>query len=304
MITVKIKKIIIYFLLFFIIILYLANVENVSKSVFNSLKFCVYTLIPSLFPNLLISGLINDGTRGFNHFNYDKKSILGNCKIYKIPILTGMLCGFIVGPKAICSIYDNFEGDKNDFTISVALSSNAGIGFVLGCIGTKIWNDLYFGVFLYLCQILSAYLVFLFFKSKASSKLNKMKSVHYVKNGNIISNAIISAFNSLCIICSFYIFFGLVTQIFSNVFNFNANTVIILSTIFDFSSGVFKVFSLSNQLVAMFLTGFTLGFAGISVHLQTFFVCEKYPLNKVKFFFFKLLQGLLCGIMSLLYAII
>ena len=303
MITVKIKNLTIYFLIIILGFLYLTNVENVSKSIINGLDFCANSLIPSLFPNLIISGLINDGTRVFVGLATSKKTILGNCRIYKIPIFTGMMCGYIVGPKAICSIYDDFEGKRKDFSLAIALSSNAGIGFVIGYVGVKIWSDIYFGIFLYLCQIMCGFLVFFILKSNDIAL--EIPNVQINKNSskNIIPKVIISTFNSLCLICSFYIFFSFLTELISNSFNLNTNTLILLSAILDFSTGVFKAFSHSNKVISMFLTGFSIGFAGVSVHLQTFFVCEKYPLDKLRFFFFKLLQGIFCGTITLIYAV-
>lgn len=300
MITKKLKNITIISISLIIIILYSTNVEYSTKIILESVDFCLKSLFTSLFPTLILAGLIT-GAISIDKIKYiDKKSILGACKIYTIPILTGMLSGFITGPRAICSIYDVYKGDKRDFTLAVALSSNAGIGFVIVCVGIRIWHDVSYGIILYFSQIISAFLIFLFFKSR-NKKAICYSALMEKKTSNILSNSIISAFNSICIISSFYIFFNFLFGLLQHAFNLNVVFNGVLSSFFDFAGSVFKLYNFPNKYLAKFLTGFTVAFAGISVHLQTFLICEGHPLKKTLFILFKFLQGILCGFLSLIY---
>ena len=142
-------------------ILFFANVENVCTSILSSLEFCAKSVIPSLFPYMVISSLIVytacfDGL--FSKLPDRLFNILGVCKKYCVPIITGNLCGFVTGAKCICDIYEKSQSDESEFSDSVILSSNAGIGFVVGYVGSKLWGDMRFGIFIYSVQIISAFL--------------------------------------------------------------------------------------------------------------------------------------------------
>lgn len=302
MITKKIKNICIILISVVVMILYSTNVKYSTEIIINSVNFCINSLVTSLFPNLILAGIITGGISFEQQNAKNKRNILGNCKIYTIPILTGMLSGFISGPRAICSIYDKYKGDERDFTLAVSLSSNAGIGFVIACVGVRIWEDVSYGIVLYFSQIFSALLVYYFLKSQNKKDVCCYSFVEQ-KRKNILSSSIINAFNSICIICSFYIFFNFILELFRYTFNLNMVFNGVICSFFDFAGSVFKLSKFSNKYLAKFLTGFAVAFAGISVHLQTFFVCDGYPLKKYLFVFFKFLQGLICAFISLIYEI-
>lgn len=156
----KLKKIIMFLLLFLLLFLFLTNVKYISISVTESLNFCYKSLIPSLFPFMVLSSVIlyTMGTLE----NYKILNILlDNCKTYANEIFLGSLCGFVIGAKGICEKFKATDS-KTDFNRAIVLSSNAGVGFVVGCVGCVIWKSIWFGICLYVAQILSAIIIFKF----------------------------------------------------------------------------------------------------------------------------------------------
>ena len=142
------------------LILFLTNVKYVSLAVVNGLKFCGNKLIPSLYPFMVLSSIMLYTIRVDGDYKISK-NILDNCKIYTNEIIIGCICGFVIGAKGICGKYKaNYS--ENDFNRAILLSSNAGIGFVIGCVGCTIFNDIFYGVYLYAMQILSGYILFKF----------------------------------------------------------------------------------------------------------------------------------------------
>lgn len=301
-ITIKIKNIFAFFIGILLIFLYLANVKNISDSIILSLKNCCINIIPSLFPTLLISSIMLYANWLEWILKKFKMRILGNCKIYTSPICLGLVCGFITGAKGICEIYKKVSSESNDFSLAIALSSNAGLGFVIGVVGIKIWNDVYYGIYLYLSQIITAFFVFSLLKSKKSLEMNFINIQANYSAFDIISKAVNNTINALIIICSFNIFTSALMSIFTSILNPSPLVTSILLSLFDFSSAVFFIND-GSTLFHLFINGFAIGFAGLSVHMQTFTVCDGFPLKKGKFILFKLLQGLLCGSLSMLYTI-
>ena len=287
-----------------LLIVYLANVKNVSKSVIESLTSCCNTIIPALFPTLIISNILLGINKKLKGETSGIFKILGNCKIYAMHIITGMLCGYIVGPKAICEDYKTNRTEESVLTLSAFLSSNAGISFVVGTVGISIGSSLNYGIYLYFSQVISAFIVFFLFRPKNKTYYKEVNLENTKNLFIIILEAVMSAINSILIICSFSIFVNAFVSIIMMNLKLNGVYEACILSIMDFSTAVFKIITLKSKLLKLFLTGFTVGFAGISVHLQTFVVCKGFPLNKLKFVIMKLLQGLICGIFLSLYALI
>jgi len=309
-ITEKINKILGIIYVFLLLFLYLANVENINKSVFEALNFCYKSLIPSLFPTLILSSIILCIIRACGIFEGRKnvkKLILDNCKIYTAQIITGMLCGFVVGPRSICELQKENDINERHFSMAVALSSNAGVGFVIGYVGMKIWNDIILGIVLYSAQILSAVILYFLFNSKdMSASLLKPSMLSKNKQNvfSVISDSVTGALSSMLLICSFNIFSSIVIGLISANVPMNNIGEVLSLTLIDFSSAISKTSLLPNKHLSLFFTGFSIGFAGFSVHLQTFSVCEMQKLNKKLYLSFKLLQGLFCGALTMLFAMV
>ncbi|MBQ8392645.1 MAG: hypothetical protein IJX51_02625 [Clostridia bacterium] len=258
-----------------------------------------------MFPFILLSSfVIRSKLADEIIYKYKKtsKNVLGICKIYLSSILLGSVSGFITGPKCICSIYsDKEEKDAQAFSDSVILSSNCGVGFVISCVGILIWNSVEFGIFLYTSEIITSLLLG---KLLLKGHCNTEYIYTPYKPGLIDSftYSVSSAFSSVFNACSFVIFFSLLSDIFALYINSTISSL--LSIIFEFSKGTFNAVSFNNVFISAFLTGFSIGFGGLSVMFQTFSICSGYPLNKKKYLIFKLLHGVILGMLASLYMLL
>ncbi len=283
----------------------MTNVEYLSFSVINSLNFCYKSLIPSLFPFLVLSSVALYCIRLDSILKYANQ-VLDKCKIYKKEIIIGWITGFVVGAKGIC---ENFK--KNDdiiaFNNAIIISSNAGIGFVIGCVGGVIWNDFNFGIYLYFSQIFSAIILSKLFLKHPQNQIDNTPSV---KVSDSFSTGIIKAIknstSTILTICFFNIFFNVIKDLICLILKLNETNLsyTIISVIFDFSNGIFSTLKIENLLLKGFLSGACIGFGGICVLMQIFAECEGKPLYKFQFIFFKLIQGILCGFLAVIYILL
>ena len=300
-----IKKLIIIFLLFLVLFLFLTNAELVSKSVLNALSFCYKTIIPSLFPFMVISSIILYTTRLFGNFKLINL-ILDSCKIYSNEILVGLISGFVIGARGICRKYNDFA-NKNDFCRAIILSSNAGIGFVIGCVGSIIWDNVLFGICLYLSQIISGIIIFKLSKNN-SSFCNAFVPIsdNTVPLFSAIVKAVKISVNSILSICGFNIFFSVISDIIVRLFGLEDKSLsfVLLNALTDFSKGAFCISQLDSVIVRVFFTGFCIGFGGICVHMQIFAECEEYPISKLRFTLSQALQVVLCGVFSIFFFVL
>ncbi len=252
---------------------------------------------------MVISSVILYTTRVYGNFKI-LNFVLDNCKIYSNEILIGWLCGFVIGAKGICEKYKLYKDNKS-FNRSVFLCSNAGIGFVVGCVGGVIWKSIWFGIYLYTAQILSAISLFKI-QGKDTANFHSEAFDTPIPFFSAAVKAIKTSTSSIITICGFNVFFSALCDLINMQLGlkmgdlmFSINTIIM-----DFSRGSFCSMQSNSLLISSFLTGFCVGFGGLCVHLQIYAECEGYPLNRIKFTIFKLLQGLLCGILAMFYTFI
>lgn len=301
----KPKKYLHFFLIILVIFLFLANVKHLSNSIVLALIFCYKSLAPSLFPFLILSQIIlySNWLDGIFLSNIKhKNNNLDNCKIFLPSIILGMLCGYIVGAKNICDKSKTYN-IKSSTTDAIFLSTNASCGFTIGCIGLTVLNDVGSGVFLYLSQILIAIILFLIFKDK-----KKLEDEFVCQNVNtsfvkIICSSIKASSESLINICSFTIVFRCASELLLLYINKAQNPIIcaIVGSIFEFTSGVFSSVLIKSEYLSLFFIGFSVGFGGLCVIIQTIYLCEGLNFNKGKFIIMKVIQGILCGFSLIFY---
>jgi hypothetical protein len=296
-------------------LLFFTNVENIFLSTKSALLFCASSLVPSIFIFMVLCSTILYTKALEPLFSIMPNSlirILGTCKKYIPHILLGSLCGFVNGPKAICEDFKKNGGSDVEFSNAIILSSNAGIRFLLGCVGGKIWSNFLFGIYLFLCQIFLSFLLggLILKRPKFNNSSDKF-SKNYCKNSSkkegaftSISRAVISSSSTIISICGFIVFFSAICEIFSVIFSIEKGTNFhsILNIFMEFCQGSFYAISFNSLNSCLFFTGFCVRFGGICVHMQTFAVCDGFPLDKIRFFIFKLFHGILCGFSAVLFS--
>ena len=179
----KLKNIVVVFLIICVFLLFFANVKDIKAALKDSFLFTVNNVICSIFPFMMLSSfLINSYIIEKHLYSLDFKRLnkLGICKIYLPSILLGSVSGFVTGAKCINELYSKNKTDKNSFTNAVILSSNAGVGFVIVCVGMKIWNSALYGILLYICQIATSLLIgkFRLPEAKNEYKLNQSQKTN------------------------------------------------------------------------------------------------------------------------------
>ena len=290
-------------------IAFFTNVENTFEFVKIGLQFSFGSLIPSIFfPMIFFSFILyTKAFEGvFERLPNKAVSFLGICRKYFLYVLLSSMCGFLTGPKLICEDYDKNGGDDDEFSNAIILSSNAGLGFLISFLGNKIWGNIWFGIYLFLIQILTSLLLgkLLFLKKNSSENFNNQSlNSDKISIQNSLVKAISSTSYTMISVCGFVTFFTVICEILATNLRFEKGSFLysLIYVICEFSKGTSLALSVDNLFLASFLTGFCIGFGGICVHFQTFAICENHPLNKKMFVLFKICHGLICGFLSFLF---
>ena len=146
----------------FILVLAFLRAELVMEGIKKGMSLCVRSLLPSLFPFMVISSLLASS---------DVPEILG--KLLKRPMkilfgisgeggcafLLGILCGFPVGTKSAVTLYENKKISIRQLEHLLMLCNIPSSAFLINTVGISFFGNKSFGIALYTVNIVSAVII-------------------------------------------------------------------------------------------------------------------------------------------------
>lgn len=281
--------------------------ESASDSALMALKNCIQRIIPSLFPFMVMSSMIVQSGAA---------DILGRLlpisKLYSLPvcasapIIIGAVCGFPLGAKAATELYEKGYINKTETEILISISNNAGPSFLIFVIGANYWNDIKFGIFLYIsqiiCSVISSLIInSLLFPIKGNNK-EKYSSTEITNIAESLSESISSASISSLKICGYITFFNVLNTVISQLFiSLPVNIKLFILSVLEFSDAALAS-SVYKSMFSIFICGFAIGWSGLSVFCQTKAFTTSLHLSLKRCILTKLLQGILMGISAVIYS--
>jgi len=264
----KTKKILGLISVFLIIMALILKTAEVTDAGISSLKLCAHSVIPTLFPFFVLSGiLVNTGLI----------SLLGKFlepiskKLFKVSgkgavvFVMGILCGYPTGAIVTADLYKQKKISKKEGERLIAFCNNSGPLFVIGSVGYGMLNDRNIGIILYVIHAVSAVLVGILF-SLFSKESNNVYSNDYISInlGKAMSKSVENAVKSILNVCGYVVFFGcigaIVKTIIPNVF---------INALLEVTTGAKSLIDsgLDINKMLILLSGI-IGFGGICVLLQ------------------------------------
>ena len=133
--------------------------HEVSAAVSEGLSLCTDTLLPTLFPFMILSGVFVRS--GLARHIGDKTDRLMTT-LFHLPgvcfsaLLFGMIGGYPTGAKTTVSLYRSGVCSKDETEHALAFCNNCGPGFLISGIGFGLFQDIRCGILLFAVHILSA----------------------------------------------------------------------------------------------------------------------------------------------------
>lgn len=257
--------------------------DTVKEAVIRSVKLCVFSVVPSLFPfvtatRLIINFVSFDSNNSFEKFRSPFFSKAGITVF-----ILGLVSGFPAGALLAGQGYKNGILTKNEAERISVYSSVASPSFCIIFFGGNILNNRLYGLIVYLAIVTSS-LVLL----SMSSFFKKEKQTAYAETSACIpkkasaSDVIASSCITMINVCAFITFFSCIGAVLSRIFIFSGTESPFLLTLIqgipEFTSGISAAYDLRfGQRV---LTGtLLLGFGGISAIMQIYSVCESFGIS-------------------------
>lgn len=279
-VTSTLKNLILPLGVLFILIIFLVNSELASTSVKSALGICARSIIPSVFPCMVLSSLIvslGGGEILGKIFGAPFSYIFGISESASAAFILGLLCGFPVGASSASAMYRNGEIDKSELERILTFVNFPSPAFVINAVGYSALGSRAYGLLLFIITLISSVVVGCasrFFKHTTKSSLQKLTPSKASYGAESIISAIGGASLSMLKICGSIIFFSSLASTLISVLPFNLSTeaAALLTGLLEFSSGCFALSGCKN---AFPLCAALLSFSGFCVHIQVISVCDK-----------------------------
>lgn len=291
-------------ILIFIIIVsaLLFNSSEVVESIKLSFSLCINNLFPTLIPLLLISNifinynLMNDLNDIFGTF-FNK--IFGINKNTTFSIIMSMISGTPSNAKYLKDTYDLNLIDTSDINDCLKFCHFTNPIFILNTIGLTFLNSKKLGLIILISHFLSGFIFGIFRKKRKVFKENFNTNKKDKKNFiNVLSNSIISSFNTLLIILGVITTCLMLTCILNKVLLINQDYKFIYGLL-EITQGL-KYLSISNLSINIkaIISSFLISFGGICIHIQVFSILDNKKIRYIPYFLSRIIQGILSSILT------
>ena len=320
---------------FFVIIaicLVIFSKTNLSAAS-NGLTLWTTCVVPSLFPFFVITNLLSY-TKVVTILGriLDKfmKPLFNVSGIGSFAFIMGLISGYPVGAKIIADFREKNLVTKEEGERLLAFTNNSGPLFILSSIGISLFGDTKTGLLLLCTHVLSCITVGIIlgrFSNKSINEFNYQSNNSIVQNNNVslknlgevLGNSINNAISTILLIGGFVVIFSVIISILNSTYALDflssfLNPILsllgfdlnfskpLLSGIIELTNGVKSVSTIHIKAISqnIVLCAFLLGFGGFSVLLQVFSIVAKTDLSMKKYFWGKLLQGIIASIYTFL----
>ena len=295
----------------FLALMILKSPTLTGGAVRDALHYCASLLIPSLFPLMVASELALECgaaeliTRPLQR-SFGK--LLGMDEDSLSPYFLSLLGGFTASVRGAIRLYNDGRLTKTDCERLIALSNIPSLAFTVGFVGNNILNSTVAGWCLWGICVMSTLIIGALTKDKRKriatnehfgtpSMTDKTKESF----SKMLVDSISHSATSMIMICACVVFFSTLIECLSeylgNIPIGETTKTVILGSL-EMTRGILLCKDASSPFLKTVLASFFLGWSGLCVHTQVIALCDRTDLSFKKYFIIKLLQGILCALLS------
>ena len=230
------------------------------------LDLCIRTVIPSLFPFFVLSGMLNGALGGTS-----SRLLQRIAGFFGIPsagasvLIPAVLGGYPVGAKAVGDLYYQKRISRKEAERMLAFCSNTGPSFLFGMVSGFFPESRYIWV-LWLIHLASAGLTALTIPGKTAEKSDSVP-ISGEANGNILSGAA----RAMGMVCCWVLLFRMILTFLENwlLWMLRVWVQVALSGFLELTNGCCGLALIPDSDLRFVLCSCMLAFGGICVLLQT-----------------------------------
>lgn len=251
-----------------ITLLFIIFQKSVKTGLKKGLEISVLSLLPSLFPYMLISGIFlkSGGVDIVSDIVY---TIFG--KFLKLSkkscggYVLSLFCGYPTGARISSELSEDNEISKKE-ALRLFLAGNIpGFGYCASFLNAKYGNGLKIYFSYVIASLILNYIYSFFLKSEIDISKTKNTILPFYK---AVTESVKSACLSMLNLCGFVCFFSCISEILNQITN-NKKLYSIINSFLEISSGAETVSQYFKTEEALYITVFFTGFCGLSVIFQS-----------------------------------
>lgn len=283
------------------------DAQDVVDAVKDGMLLLVRSIIPSLFPFMVVSEWIVRSGAGEGIFRVAGKGLrllLGLGEAAGSACLLGFLCGFPVGSRAAANYYRAGRMSDREFSLVVCVCNLPSTAFLVSAVGVCLFGSARVGwslVVISLGAAIATGVLFRFLLPCGKGREYKAASPWGERaptGEETLTASISAAAGNMLGICGTVLLFCALTGVISRLCQLLAvgrGWQVAMMGLLELSGGVCGAAGLSLPLLSPVLCAAFVGWGGLSVHCQILSVCRGCPFPKGWFWLSRALQALLCG---------
>ena len=246
------------------------------------IDLCVRTVIPSLFPFFILSGILSNTIIGKNMpFIRPIGRLCGIPSGSESLLILGFITGYPVGAQLVAQGYKNGNLSYQSAKRMVAFCNHAGPAFIFGIL-SSMFSRPYISWILWSIQILSGLLIGCLLPEKDTSGC-KPASTDAIS----IQKAMEKAIKTIGTVCGWVIAFRILLSFCDKWFlwRFSTPVQVLISGLLELSNGCIRLSEIANEGQRFILSSILISAGGLCVTMQTMSVAQsvfssKYFLGK------------------------
>ena len=305
--TVKLRTLMFYSMILLLIFLLLFHSKDAMDAAKQALVLCYNTVIPSLFPFFILSGLLTAG--GFVNllsriFSPVMKPVFNISGSGALPFMIGIISGYPMGAKITSELFSDGILSKSEAQRLLPFSNNSGPLFIIGAVGTGMLKNPHLGIFLYAVHVFSSVLVGICFRWYQTKNISRKKSSgcqNAAKLRTSFSSVVSSSIDTMLLICGFIVFFAALSASISPLLDICLPKPLpnLIKPLLEVTGGAnLVVQSGLPQRMLLTVLSAIIGFGGICVMLQVSGIAGAVALSMKSYVFGKILHGIFSGLIT------
>lgn len=281
----------------------LADAVGVRASVEEALDLCARSVIPALFPFLVVTSALL--SLGFGELAAPWLAGLME-PLYRVPgagsaaLVLGLVGGYPVGAATAGRLYQEGLVSREEGERLLTFCNNSNPVFLISVLGVGVFGSVRTGIWLWLIHVLSALLTGLLFRGRGTSArrrgMARAPAFRAVSLPAAVVEAVGSSLRGMLSVCAFVVFFYVLARPLAAAGGRTGAALV----------GIVELFSLTPLLTpdrfGFILASGMAGWGGLSVLCQTAAVLEDSGLSAGSCLRGKAVQGLLAAALAALAA--
>lgn len=287
------------FFVFGLSFFFLLHPQETAKSVSEGLSLCLFVLIPSLFPFMVVSGIFVSGSLCEKLSGIFKKAVSfffslgGGCFC---PLLVSLVGGYPTAAFCARQLFQKGMISRRDFKHLLLFAVNPSPSFAIGAVGAMMLGSKESGAIIFFSVIISSLLLALFSRlvstGEDGDEEKKQSAVIIHESRTPLSKSIVDSISSsaraMLFICFSVLFFSAVLSVTDRLFP-SKSAGLLCGALLEVTCGCRRCCRvLPTEIIAGIV-----GWGGLCTHFQ---VMEDVLLSKLRisvFLAFRLLHGAL-----------